>query len=428
MLSREENQLICEVDAGTPMGEMMRQYWIPALLSSELAEADGAPLRVRLLGEDLIAFRDTSGRVGLLANSCAHRGASLFFGRNEENGLRCVYHGWKYDVSGHCVDMPNEPAESNFKEKIRLGAYLCVERGGLIWTYMGARSVPPALPDFEWNMDDSNPAYFFPYQRECNWLQALEGDIDTAHLNFLHTRLQRSGDERYGLPQSTHPGAVAMSKYNRDPHPRLEVVDTPYGVMYAARRNAEEDSYYWRVSQFLFPFYTMPAGGATAVEGKIWVPLDNQHTLVFEHRWRPEGFAAEELERMSSSRNPNGYAETRSDGLGRWRFAANSSNDFQLDRELMKTALYLGIKGNPGQDGAIQWSMGPIYDRTREHLGTTDTAIVRVRRRLIDAAKALRDTGAVPPGVEDPSLYHHVRNGWSILAKDASWVETHQPA
>src|SRR5207249_638910 len=151
MLSKEENELLCRVGPGTVMGNLMRQYWVPALLSSELPEPDSAPLRVRLLGENLIAFRDSSGQVGLLDQACPHRGASLFFGRNEEEGLRCVYHGWKYDVTGACVDMLSEPPESNFKTRVRVTAYPCQERGGVIWTYMGPRTTPPPLPDIEPN-------------------------------------------------------------------------------------------------------------------------------------------------------------------------------------------------------------------------------------------------------------------------------------
>src|ERR1700756_2602720 len=152
MLSREDNELLCSVGSGTPVGALMRQYWIPALMSSELPERDGAPVRVRLLDENLIAFWATSGKIGLLGNHCPHRGASLFFGRNEEEGLRCVYHGWKFDLTGQCVDMPNEPPESNFKGKIRQTAYPCREQGGAIWAYLGPRAEPPPLPQLEWSL------------------------------------------------------------------------------------------------------------------------------------------------------------------------------------------------------------------------------------------------------------------------------------
>src|SRR5256885_4134592 len=147
MLSREDNELLCRVGRDTPTGNLLRQYWIPALMSSELPERDGAPVRVRLLGENLIAFRTTSGKIGLIQNACPHRGASLFFGRNEESGLRCVYHGWKFDVEGACVDMPSEPAESNFRNKVRAQAYPGREWGGCIWVYMGPPELSPELPE-----------------------------------------------------------------------------------------------------------------------------------------------------------------------------------------------------------------------------------------------------------------------------------------
>ena len=183
MLKQEENDLITRCGPGTPMGGLMREYWVPAMLSSELPRADSDPVRVLLLGEQLIAFRDTNGKVGLVANNCPHRGASLFFGRNEEAGLRCVYHGWKFDVAGNCIDMPNEPAESDFKSKIKAVAYPCQERGGIVWTYMGPRKDPPPLPDLEANAMEGATATAF--QLECNWLQILEGDIDTTHVGFL---------------------------------------------------------------------------------------------------------------------------------------------------------------------------------------------------------------------------------------------------
>src|SRR5437763_9412863 len=186
MLTKEDNELLCRVGPGTPTGEMLRQYWHPVLLSNELPDRDSNPIRVRLLGENLIAFRDSGGRPGVLADHCAHRGASLFFGRNEENGLRCVYHGWKYDISGACVDMPNEPAESSFKQKVHQDAYPCREYGGMVWAYMGPRSVPPELPRLEWAHVADHQRSLSPVLRECNWVQALEGEIDTAHLYLLH--------------------------------------------------------------------------------------------------------------------------------------------------------------------------------------------------------------------------------------------------
>ena len=182
MLSAKENQELCEVGPGTLMGDLIRQYWIPSLVPSEVPEPDSPPVRLRLLGENLIAFRATSGAVGVLANACPHRGASLFFGRNEEEGLRCVYHGWKFDVNGACVDMPSEPAESNFKSKVRAKAYPSVERNGIIWTYMGPRAVPPPLPDVRPNLESA--CTVLKFVQNCNFMQAVEGDIDTVHWGF----------------------------------------------------------------------------------------------------------------------------------------------------------------------------------------------------------------------------------------------------
>ena len=423
MLTQADNDALTRTGPGTLMGDLMRRYWQPILLTSELPDADGAPIRVRHLGENLIAWRNTDGSVGLMQNACPHRGASMFFGRNEENGLRCVYHGWKFDTEGVCTDMPNEPAESNFEHKIKATAYPCVERGDLIWAYMGPAETPPALPDLIWNMTPENPPFIWKHVRECNWMQALEGDIDTSHLNFLHSRLNSEEQRTPRGPRSDRPGAIAMAKYNQDPHVRLEVVDTEYGIMYAGRRAAEADSYYWRMSQFMFPFWTMPTGGAVEVGGKAWLPIDDENCMVLEFRWDPQGPATpEQLDQMRQLRNPWGYLPDSSDWIGRWRIKANKSNDFLLDYDLQKTTLYSGILSNPLQDGGVQTSMGAIYDRTKEHVGTTDAAIIRVRRRLIDAARALREQGAEPPVVDKPEAYR-VRNHWAILPKSQHWIE-----
>jgi len=223
------------------MGQLMRRYWVPALLPEELPEPDYAPIRVRLLGEELVAFRATDGRVGLVDAHCAHRGASLFFGRNEAQGIRCVYHGWKFDVDGRCSDMPNEPAESNFKERIRLRAYPCVERGSLIWAYMGPPDLQPALPEFEWAVVGDNQRYVSKRLQECNYLQALEGGVDLGHLSFLHRNLELKGDRR------------GQELTQGDPSPKFEAVDAPHGLMIAARRNADDDTYYWRINQWILP-------------------------------------------------------------------------------------------------------------------------------------------------------------------------------
>jgi phthalate 4,5-dioxygenase len=417
MLTAEENELLTRVGPGTPMGDLLRQYWMPALLSAELA-ADGPPLRVRLLGEDLVAFRDTDGRVGLLANHCAHRGASLFFGRNEECGLRCVYHGWKYDVAGRCVDMPNEPPESNFKDKIRHIAYPCQERGEVIWTYMGPLTEPPPLPDLEWALVPSSQRLVTYRWQDCNWMQAVEGGIDSSHISFLHRRIP---DLR---GQSADQTVLFRS---RDTHPRFEVLDTDYGAVIAARREAEADRYYWRISQFLMPFHQMiPPTGGEGRGGHAWVPVDDEHTLTWTMSVHP---GRTDEERDAALHNGAGtyasldqLAPPISGPYGAWRSALNVTNDYGLDRSLQKNDLFFGIRGLWAQDQAVQESQGPIYDRSSEHVGSADLAIIRVRQLLIEAARALRERGLAPASASKAAAYR-VRSAALILPRDASWLE-----
>ena len=186
MLSKQENELLTQVGAGTPMGNLLRRYWVPALFSAQLPKADCPPVRVRLMHEDLVAFRDTDGRLGLIDERCPHRTASLFFGRNEECGLRCVYHGWKFDVDGNCVDMPSEPDGTGFAHKIKINAYPCIERGGVVWTYLGPAELKPAFPELEWTQLPDDYRFATRHVQECNWMQALEGGFDATHLAFLH--------------------------------------------------------------------------------------------------------------------------------------------------------------------------------------------------------------------------------------------------
>jgi phenylpropionate dioxygenase-like ring-hydroxylating dioxygenase large terminal subunit len=408
MLSPEENELLCKVGPGTPMGNVMRQYWIPGALASELPEPDGRPLRVRLLGENLIAFRDTSGQIGILPDNCPHRGASLFFGRNEDGGLRCVYHGWKFDVSGRCIDMPNEPPESNFKDKVRAGAYRAQERCGVIWIYMGPRSeAPPPLPNLEPNMLPDGEWTLNIFQRECNYMQALEGDIDTGHTVFLHTGALKADD----APEGSW-GRYALN----DRAPRFEAVDTPTGAMYTAFRHIDADRTYHRIAQFLFPFYAMIPTGVLGLEVRVraWVPIDDGHTF---------GLSMTKVNPQRRFRDPTILKPNTTDALGRFRPEANSANDYQIDRDKQKRMQsYTGLPSITLEDQAVTESMGEIYDRSQEHLGTTDVMIIRTRRRLIEAARAMRDHGTLPPCVDDPGAYA-TRTGGVILPREANWVE-----
>ena len=428
MLSTPDNELLSRVGPDTPMGNLVRQYWIPALMSSELPEPDGAPVRVRLLGENLIGFRVTSGKVGLIQNHCPHRGASLFFGRNEEEGLRCAYHGWKYDCEGACVDMPNEPPESNFTSKIRARAYPCIERNDVIWTYMGPRPTPPPLPDLEPNLLARGEYAIQKVLRECNWFQALEGDIDTGHLGFLHLGAVRPGD--------TKPGSFDYYLV-ADRAPRYEVVDTDFGTSYGAYRPAEADTYYWRVAHFLFPFYSMIPTGILGMQVLVraWVPVDDEHVMFWSMsapRSRvgtgatggAAGLTAGGRSVAAAGARPGGFEflPDTTDWLGKFRLTQNKDNDYLVDREAQRTQSFTGIPGIHQQDQAVTESMGPIYDRTQEHLGSSDAMVIRTRRRAINAARALRDEGVVPPGVDSPAVYR-CRSGGAILPRGADWLE-----
>ncbi len=437
MLSTTDNEILCRVGPGTPMGAVMRQYWLPALMSSELPGPDSEPLRLRLLGENLIAFRATSGKVGVVADACPHRGASLFFGRNEEEGLRCVYHGWKFDTTGACVDMPSEPAESNFRGKVRVRAYACIERNGIVWTYMGPRAVPPELPHLEVNMLASGEVAASKILRDCNWMQALEGDIDTSHLSFLHLGSVK--------PEDAVPGSFDYYGV-KDRAPKYDVLETEFGTTYGAYRPAEADTYYWRVANFLFPFYTMIPTGTLgiAVHVRAWVPVDDEHVMFWNvsmPRTRNVGRGGQEgSERNAASGRPgaagsNGaqapgqqYEPFTTGWLGRWRLTQNASNDYQIDREAQRSGVnYTGINGIFQQDQAVTESMGPIYQRDHEHLGTTDSMIIRTRRRAISVAKALRDAGTTPPGVDNPEVYR-TRSGSVILPRSANWLDSTEAA
>jgi phenylpropionate dioxygenase-like ring-hydroxylating dioxygenase large terminal subunit len=437
MLSQTDNEIMCRVGPGTPMGTLMRQYWLPALQSRELAAPDCPPMRLRLLGENLIAFRTTSGNVGLIQNACPHRGASMFFGRNEEDGLRCVYHGWKFDENGTCVDMPSEPAESNFKSKVRTVAYRCVERNGVVWAYMGPREVPPPLPELEANMMESGETTIGNVFRSCNWMQALEGDIDTSHLYFLHLGSVKAEDS---VPGSFDYYGV------KDRTPRYNVIETEFGTSYGAYRPAEPDTYYWRIASFLFPFYTMIPTGTLGqvIQVRAWVPVDDEHTMFWgmtvpnSRQFGRNGQTGGD--RNMSTGRPQGAADAgavragfnylpdTTDWLGRFRLNQNAGNDYLIDREAQANGSnYTGIPGILQQDQAVTESMGAIYQRNNEHLGTSDSMIIRTRRRVIDAAKSLGDHGTTPPGVDNPGVYR-TRTGSVILPRSADWLESTKAA
>jgi nitrite reductase/ring-hydroxylating ferredoxin subunit len=407
-MDAETNARLTRVNAGSWMGQLLRSCWIPLLYSHELGAPDGPPQRVRLLGESLIAFRDSEGRVGLLDHHCPHRLASLFYGRNEDGGLRCAYHGWKFDVEGRCLDMPNEPADCPLRRKVGARAYTCREANGIIWTYMGAPSgltkLPP-LPTMGWATAPIERKTTLKYIRHCNWVQAMEGDLDTSHLGFLHSRVN---PDEVVSPEKVKGGDALRPLVEIDRQPTLELKDTSVGFMYGAVRATGRSEEYWRVTQFQLPFYTsVPAyGGLNRL--KIWVPMDDEHTMVWEANWSADrDLNVEERSGRKGRVPPSGFLPETDDWYGRGNFTARAENDYLLDRDRQKTHNFTGMEDEtPVQDAAMQESMGPIVDRTREHLSTSDTAIIQVRRHLLRAAKALCEKGTVPPGVMEPDLYH----------------------
>jgi phenylpropionate dioxygenase-like ring-hydroxylating dioxygenase large terminal subunit len=401
------------------MGAVLRAYWLPTALSQEV-EADGTPLRVRLLGEDLIAFRDSTGQVGLIQNHCPHRGASLFFGRNEEAGLRCVYHGWKFSSDGTCVDMPNEPAESDFKHKVRAIAYPTQERGGVVWAYLGAPEAIPELPDVEWTLVPSVQRYVTKRVQDSNWVQAVEGGIDPSHSGFLHA------------PLHLDPNTIsARDRYRLDKRPHFALLETPYGLRIGARRVADADRFYWSVTHFMMPFYNAFNSGSgdetqPSVGGFAWVPMDDATTMAWCFTWNPQRALRDDEQgdhprvRAGVHLTPSARLPATSAPGGAWRPIANRANEYLLDRAVQRTQRFFGVPGISPQDAAVQESMGPIADRSIEHLGSSDSAVIRVRRMWLSAVND-RARGTVPLGVTAPASYR-VRATGFVIGRDEDWT------
>jgi len=416
MLSKADNERITRVGRGTPGGELLRRYWLPAALSAELSEPDGEPVEVRLLGEDLVAFRDTNGKVGLIDAYCPHRLAPMFYGRNEECGLRCVYHGWKFDVNGKCTEVPNEPPDSPMKEKVRMLSYPTYEGGGIVWAYMGPADKKPPVPDYEWTRVPATHRHVSKTFEACNYLQALEGGLDTSHSSFLHNN--RLGDNRQ-LRQ-------------RDRAPRLDVYPTDYGYHYVSTRKAAEDGSYVRIYQYLMPSQQLRGGVVGArerneppkIDGHIWVPIDDSNTYVYNLMYgydqsvRITEEYAEEFEAFSG--------RGKSDLIpGTFKLKQNPGNKYLIDRKVQKTQTYTGIKGLNTQDFALQEAMGGtdrIVDRSREYLGTADRAIIEMRKLMLEATHEV-EAGRDPRGI-NPAAYRSVRPYDGLVPTGQDWRAT----
>jgi phenylpropionate dioxygenase-like ring-hydroxylating dioxygenase large terminal subunit len=416
MLKAEINELLTRTGPGAPAGDLFRRYWLPALLVEELPENDCPPVRVKILSERLIAFRDSEGRFGLIDEFCAHRGVSLWFGRVEECGLRCAYHGWKYDVTGQCVEVPSEPENSNFCAKVKLTAYPLVQVGDILWTYMGDPAAQPELPEFEFAHVPPEQTFTSKRWQESNWLQALEGGIDSSHVSWLH-----SG----GLKSDPLFKGAKGNEYNlNDLRPFFEVAEADGGLFVGARRNAEDGKYYWRITPWVMPSFTMvPPRGDHPVHGHFWVPIDDENCWVYTFDYHPtRALTPEERQAMK-----DGHGVHSRNIPGTYRPQENKDVDYLIDREAQRRGeTFSGVRGIAQQDASLQESMGPIVDRTKERLVSSDTGIIKARQKLRKAVEALRDEGATPPGV-DPA-HHRVRSAAIVLPQEESFIESSREA
>jgi nitrite reductase/ring-hydroxylating ferredoxin subunit len=409
-LSPERNAELTQTGPGTLMGELFRRYWIPALLAAELPEPDSPPVRVQLLSEKLVAFRDTAGRIGLIDEFCAHRGVSLWFARNEDSGLRCPYHGWKYDVTGQCVDLPSEPDAFGTRSRVKLKSYPCLERGDVIWTYMGPPALRPEPPEHEWALVPAANRFVSKRLQECNYLQALEGGIDSSHVSFLH-----------GPALKRDPLFVGSkgNLYNeRDRMPQFEVVPFDGGLLIGARRMADDGRYYWRITPWVAPSFTLiPPRAGHPLNAHAWVPIDDASCWAWSISYHPRrSLTGDEVAAMQS-----GHGIHVKYVPGTYIPLANKRNDYLIDRAAQKAGhLYSGVEGIGMQDASLQESMGPIVDRTRENLVTTDIGIVSTRRALLEAARA-NQAGKPIPGVA--AAAQRVRSCAIELPKDVPFKD-----
>jgi phenylpropionate dioxygenase-like ring-hydroxylating dioxygenase large terminal subunit len=423
MLSKENNELVCRVGRGTPMGELMRQYWIPALPSDEFPGPKSRPKRMMLLGEKLVMFRDSEGRMGALEEFCPHRGASLYFGRNEDGGLRCAYHGWKYDRTGKCLDTPTEQPErrERFCANIKAKAYPCHEVNHMVWVYLGPRKEPPPFPAFEINtLPEDHVGRPRIMMEEANWLQNMEGDLDSAHLDWVHRRLEED---------SPKPEKGMRGFWNPTGRPpQLDVVPTEYGAYYSAKRILKDGSEWHRINQFIFPFHTMITLGDGSVNLRSFVPLDDEHAMLISQSAHPTQRLSNEAMQAYGDlfQEVGGFIERTNDPRTYFMTKANKRNDYGWDPQLQKELMFIGIPfvGNL-QDRAMTELMTndageAIYDRTKEHLGSSDAMIVAVRRQLVNAATKLRDEAKIPPNVDGVEL-DKVRSASLRTPPSADW-------
>ncbi len=409
MLTKEDCELITRVGPGTPMGELIRRTWVPACLSEELSESDCDPIRVRLVGEDFVAFRDSEGRVGLMDEHCPHRGASLFFGRNEEGGLRCLYHGWKMDVHGNVLDTPCEPAESRMRFHIKHAAYPIIEQGDVVWTYLGPRDKQPPFPNFWWATIPASNRCVGKIDYACNYVQAIEGAIEHVHGDVLHSgfELMQWTEEQISELDEEHYRFRGSARH-------YEMQDTPYGFRFAGIKPAGDGKKYVGVTPFAVPFHVF-----LSTSPHMMVPSDDEHTWYYDVRasTRQKIDRAEALadrgEVVGVDLNPD-HTKIRT-----------LQNSYLQDRKAMRERKtdwsYSGLPwGKPHQDMAVIESMGPITNWGKEHLGLMDAVVVHMRQRMVAAVRRFMETGEVAE--VDPSIpYDRITGDSGVIGLDEPW-------
>lgn len=407
-MNKKMSETLTRTGLGTPMGNLMRRYWVPILLSSEIAEADGPQVRVKILGEKLLAFRDSEGRPGLIDEFCSHRGVSLYFGRNEENGIRCAYHGLKFDRNGQCVDVPTSPLAC---ARMHIKSYPSIELGGLVWAYMGPPDKKPAPPELEWCTLPSSHVFVSRRLQESSYLQAMEGGIDTSHVSFLHS---------YDVDTDPmHKGVKAIEYIKADGNVVFEIEKTTAGLTLFGRRNGEPDTYYWRVTQWLFPWFTLiPPFGDHSLGGHVWIPIDDNNCWAWSINFHPhKPLSNEERQQMEEGMG----IHVKYEAPGSFRPKANKDNNYGMDRVAQKEKrLFSGIAGIAAQDYSLQESMGPIQNHEAERLLPTDKAIVMARRILHEAVMGLAK-GEEPPALDASA--QRVRAAGVLLERGANPVE-----
>ena len=409
MLSKEDNELLTSVEGDAPMGQAMRRYWLPALLAEDVEKPGGRPVRVRLFGEDLVAFRDSEGKLGLVDEQCPHRLASFAIGRNEDCGIVCIYHGWKFDVNGNCIDMPTEPEDRGYKDRVKIQAYPVREANGLIWTYMGPKDEEPPFPAFAFTTMPREQIGLVKVGIRANFLQTIEGAIDSAHSWFLHRGSSRDWNLR-----------IAVST---DTSPKLEADDTPYGFHYSATRKPTTDPdtmKYVRVTEFAMPcfaFIAPPLDKTKPIHTQIFVPVDNENSMLFDVYFSQNDSPVSSEEMRTSLYARRGIDLDEND----FRLAQKSNNWLQ-DREAMENGSWTGIEGFQNQDIAAQESMGRISNRTREHLGQSDIAVIRMRKRMLENVKRFQ-AGETLIGLGGDVSYPNIASTQSVIPIGQSWKD-----